>query len=99
MESEAGLARTRNAGDYRKLVPGNSDIDVFQVVLAGTVDLDIQRKFFAALERAVKMMVLAMLFRKHRCQVFTGLAFLVFGNLFRSAYGYNTPATHACLRP
>ena len=52
-------------------------------MLAGAMHLDIQRQVFAALERTVKMMVFAMLFRKHRRKVLTRLGLLAFGNLLR----------------
>ena len=98
MESKARLAGARNTRDHRELVTRNRHVDILEVMLAGSMHLDIQRQVFTALERAIKVMVFAMLFRKHRRKVLTRFRLLAFCNLFRCTSRNNFTAVDTRIR-
>ena len=41
VEGQGGLSRSGQAGDHHQLVPGEGDVDIFQVVGAGALDVDV----------------------------------------------------------
>ena len=98
MEREARLAGARNARHHSQLVARNRDVDVLEVVLAGTMHLNIQRQIFAALERTVKVVVFAMLFRKHRREIAARLGLLALCNLFRRTRRNHATTMNARIR-
>jgi hypothetical protein len=41
VEGEGGFARATDSGDYHQAIPGDLDINIFEVVLSGTENYDL----------------------------------------------------------